>query len=273
MSTKGRAWSFYVLLNILAIALTWWAADRIGILWLMPFMLSINVLILTYGQLLNFSQLPAEPLLGHDHWGLSAMVDGLSEKIGVARPEVLLLKSSTPQALVFGRSRNSSKLYLSEGLLNKLNRDEMEAILAQQLVILKSSAGVSFYLLGAIGDLLFRVGQVLDRAVAWVFGLKSQVSAWPATPFMWTLQKLLIPKNLYFKADAQASKLIDQPQALASALWKLDSYSRTSPLPSVYVWSHMCSVSPLTERKPFRWLRTQPSMKSRIKNLLGYFPI
>lgn len=275
MITAGaRSWIFYVSLNVLIVALVWVAADRMGLLWIVPIMLSINLLVLTYGQLLDFSKLEGEEIAGHDRWSLHKIVKAASYKLQIPTPRVFLIPTQTPQALSFARSARHARIYVSEGLLERLTDDESAAILVQQMVALKMQAGVSFYFLGAWTDLLLRAGRAIDLSVSYLIGWKPQISVWPLTPVIWILQRLFIPKDIYLAMDRETAELLQSPEPLARALWKLESYAKTKPMPQSHlVWSHMCAVSPLREKRPWSWLKTQPHMKSRIKSLVGYYPL
>lgn len=275
VNAGARARFFYVLLNGLIIALVWWAADRAGLMWIVPIMLSINVVLLTYGQFLEFSNLEAEEISGFDRWGLYKIIQPLVTDLGIARPRIYLMPLQTPQALCYARTQKDSHIYLSAGLLDRLEEDELRAVVAQQLVAIKLQAGVGFYFLGATTDLIYRAGRFFDICFGWIFGWSPSLSAWPLSPCIWLLQRLFLPHNIYRQIDKLTAEILQKPEVLARALWKLESYAKTHPMPqqNLYVWSHMCAVSPLWERRPVLWLKTQPPMKSRIKSLVGYFPI
>ena len=74
------------------------------------------------------------------------------------------------------------------------------------------------------------------------------------------------------KLDRRTSTMIDSPEDLARALWKMESYAQTQPWRESWVFAHMCIVSPLSYRSLQNFLRTQPPLKRRIKDLVGRYP-
>lgn len=274
-----RAWIFYCVMNIFVVASVWMAADRIGLLWIVPIMLSINLILLTYGQVLHFLNLKAEPIKNFEQWPAAKTlqqksIQPLVQQLEIPMPKFWLLKTDTLQAITVGIRPNDTRIYLSRGLLEKMSEQELLAIVTQQLVATHYQAGIGFYFVAALSDLLCRFGNIFDRTTSWIFGLKLSLSNWLIAPLIRILQVCLIPKDIYNKIDRKTAELLANPQDLARALWKMESYSKTYPLiENQYVLSHACSVHPLPETKPLKWLRTHPDMKSRIKNLTGYFPI
>ena len=269
-----RAWIFYSAINILIVASVWMAADRIGLLWIVPIMLSINALLLTYGQVFQFSHLQAKPFEGIQQLSIYPKIQSLVQKLDIPMPQFWILQSPTLQAITVGLRPKDTRIYLSHGLINRLAENELLAIITQQLVAAEMHAGIVFYFVAAVSDLVFRIGAAFDKTLGWIFGIKMQLSTWLTTPVIWLLYKILIPKNLYSQIDQKTLEYIEPPQDLAMALWKMESYAKTLPLVQrQFVLSPACAVHPLPEYKPLTWLRTHPPMKSRIKNLVGYFPL
>jgi heat shock protein HtpX len=101
----------------------------------------------------------------------------------------------------------------------------------------------------------------------------SQLFTRTALPVVGLLLRLSIRPSFYLAADQLAAQLVNQPRELASALWKLESYSDTVPLKTPLSAAHVFIVSPLRESAWTRPLAAQPTTSLRIKKLIGYFPI
>ncbi|MCB0407580.1 MAG: hypothetical protein KDD34_05195, partial [Bdellovibrionales bacterium] len=93
------------------------------------------------------------------------------------------------------------------------------------------------------------------------------------SPLVSLFLRLEIGGSSYFKSDQLAAELNSNPHALAKALWKLHSYSLTTPLEAPIATSHLWMVSPLARKDWTSKFRIQPSIDRRIKNLVGYYPI
>jgi heat shock protein HtpX len=264
---------FLALLNaawILAAA-AW--LDRNEWLWITPFALSINFLLLAYDQVLTFSHLESRPIVGQDPWGLLKSVHRLSEQFAVRAPQVHLLDHPSAHIFSYAKTGRSTRLFVTKGLLDLLSPDEINAVLTFQMVAIQSSFTCLNYWVGAAIDLLLRVGNGAERAFAFVFGWTPPVKGWIIGPWIWLLQFMLVsPRDFQYLDSATAAKL-PHAEDLARALWKMEAYAQTRPWGEPWVFSHMCMVSPLTAKPIFRMLTAQPNLKSRIKRLVGRYPL
>lgn len=78
--------------------------------------------------------LGAEPADAEEHARLHNLVEGLSTNVGVPKPELHVLADPAPNALVYGRAPRQATLVVTSGLLERLNRVELEGVLARELV-------------------------------------------------------------------------------------------------------------------------------------------
>lgn len=273
VNPKWRVVIFLLLLNAAWIVAAWSWTDREHWLWIVPIALSINGLLLTYDQVLSFSRLHSQPMLGHDPWGVLKTVHRIAQKLKSREPEIFLIPHPAAQIFAYARSRRSTRLFITEGAINLLSPAEMEAVLTFQMLAKEHALTVLNYWTGAVIDLFYRAGLAFERAVAFVFGWSPKVSVWLVSPLLWVLRFFLLSPNDFQKLDRETANAIGSPEALARALWKMESYAQTKPLRESLVYSHMCIVSPLDWKSMLNLARVQPPMKRRIKDLLGRYPL
>ncbi|NJL24906.1 MAG: M48 family metalloprotease [Calothrix sp. SM1_5_4] len=273
MHPKVRVIVFLSLANAAWITAMWLWVDHSWWMWITPIALSINFLLLTYDQVLTFTRLHSEPLVGHDAWGLLKTVLALSESFQVEPPRLFLVSHPSAQVFCYGKSGRRTRLFVTEGLLKLLNPEELRAVLTFQLVAMNSSFNILNYWLGALIDLFFRVGRGLERAFAFVFGWAPPLAAWFVSPWTWLLHTTLLSPADFAKLDRETATRIDNPEDLARALWKMESYAQTQPWTDAWVFAHMCMVSPLAFRHVLKALHVQPPLKGRIKRLVGRYPL
>ncbi len=268
-----RVFLFLLLINASWIFAAWFWLERSQWLWVTPIALSINFLFLAYDQVLTFSHLESQKLLGQDPWRLLKIVNELSAKFDVRTPEVYLLQHPSAHIFAYAKSRRKPRLYVTEGLLKLLTHDELIAVLTYQMVAIQSSIAFLNYWLGAAIDIFLRVGQLLERLIAFIFGYTPPIKSVFVTPFIWIFQGLLISPWDYRRLDKATAEKVTSPEVLARALWKMEAYAQTKPWRDPWVFSHMCMVSPLAAKRAFRILRPQPALKSRVKRLVGRYPL
>ncbi len=271
MNPKWRMITFLVLINMAWLAATWAWTEREAWMWITPFALSINFLLLTYDQVLTFSHLTAQPLAGRDAWGILKSVHQQAEKVGVLAPQIFMIDSPSAQIFSYNRSRKHSRLFVTEGALRLLSASELEAAVTYQLVAIKCSMTVLNYWVGAVLDIVYRIGVAMGKATAFIFGWTPGIGAILVKPVLWLFKHLFFSAEDFRRMDSQTVSYLERPEDLARAMWKMDAYAQTQPLANSWIFAHMCLVSPL-EWKSVP-LQVQPPLKSRIKNLLGRWQI
>lgn len=273
LNPKVRVTLFVMVTNAAWIlAATAWL-DRSEWLWITPFALSINFLLLSYDQVLTFSHLESEPILGQDPWGLLKTVHQLSTQFEVQPPRVFLLRHPSAHVFSYAKTGHNARLFVTDGALKLLSPQELHAALTFQMVALKSSFAFLNYWLGASIDILLRLGRGMEKLCTIVFGWTPPIKSWFISPWIWLLQFFLLSPRDFQTLDSKTALKIAQPEDLARALWKMEAYAQTLPWNEPWVFSHMCMVSPLSAKPVFRTLRAQPSLRSRIKRLVGRYPL
>jgi len=101
---------------------------------------------------------------------LVSVVDRYAREVGVRMPEVGIFNSPAPNAFATGASRNSALVAVSTGLLQSMNRQEVEAVVGHEMTHVANGDMVTLTLLQGVVNtfVLFLarvVGQVVDRAV------------------------------------------------------------------------------------------------------------
>ena len=192
LNPKVRVVLFMVLLNgAWILAATAWL-NRTEWLWITPFALSINFLLLSYDQVLTFSHLESEPLVGQDPWKLLKLVHELSAQFEVKPPQVYLLRHPSAHIFAYAKTGHNTRMFVTEGLLNLLSPQELFAVITFQMVSMKTSFTCLNYWLGASIDILLRLGRGLERLCTLIFGWTPPIKGWFISPWIWLFQTLLL---------------------------------------------------------------------------------
>jgi heat shock protein HtpX len=207
----------------------------------------------------------------------------LAAASGTNMPKVALVESAIPNAFATGRSPNNATVAVHTGLLSIVNDDELEAVLAHELThvrnwdtltstIAATVAGAIAYLAqwgwllgGAYGS---SGGSNRNRQGGGIIGL---VLMMVLAPLAAMLVQLAISRTREYAADEGGAKLSGKPLALASALEKIDSWSKHRIPPGAT--SKNPAISSLYIINPFRGslitglFSTHPSTEKRIARL------
>ncbi|MFF0645108.1 M48 family metalloprotease [Streptomyces tendae] len=193
-------------------------------------------------------------------------------------PSIYLSPTGAPNAFAVGRTRGSSALCCTEGLLRLLDERELRGVIAHELghihnrdVLISSTVGA---LAGGVVSLLNLVwmtplGRSDEEGGSVLLGALTTVLL--GGPIAAALIRLAVSRSCEFRADAVGASLTGDPMALASALRKLDLGVNMLPLPPeprLQVRGHMMIVSPFRARNFMsRLLSTHAPTQERIARL------
>ena len=198
--------------------------------------------------------------------------------LGLKMPEVGVYQDDTPNAFATGRSKNSSLVSFSSGLLNRMNQNEIEAVVAHELSHIKNGDMVTLTLIqGVVNTFVFAISRIITNVV------RSSDNSYlnnPLTLFIVNiglqivLSILTTPIVAYFSrireynADAGAAKLIGKNKMIA-ALNKLELI--TSKESGLLESNSALSASGINENGEKNMVQelfaTHPSIKNRITAL------
>jgi len=207
---------------------------------------------------------------------LFSIVADLAQRASVPMPRVYLIPSETPNAFATGRNPNHAAVAVTQGILRILDRRELTGVLGHELShvfnrdILISSVAAT--IAGAISYLgtMFRWGAILggndsnNRGGNILFAFLVSI----VVSFAAMLIQLAISRTREFGADAGGARLTHDPEALASALLKLQRAGEANPMEHVNPsTAHMFIVNPLVGGGLMRLFSTHPPTEERVRRL------
>ena len=227
----------------------------------------------------------AMPIQKEDNPELYRLVENLCITAGLPLPKIYILDESQPNAFATGRDKNHAVVAVTRGLLEKLEKVELEGVIAHELshignkdmflqTIIVVLAGVvalisSWFLrISFLGGMRGRRGSGRGSAglILLILGILAAILA----PLAATLIRLAISRKREFLADATGALLTRYPEGLARALEKIskDSNSLRVASPST---AHLFISSPFKEEEKKQWLTglfmTHPPIEERMKAL------
>lgn len=210
---------------------------------------------------------------------LHTMVDRLCQLADSTKPRVAISNSDIPNAFATGRSPERSVVCVTRGLLHKLDRDEVEVVLAHELshvahrdVTVMTIAGVT----GVVAALMMRAGYYMSFARRGNNngGIPIQLAFLLVGAIVYGLSFLLIRSLSRYRelaADRAAAILTGAPSTLASALTKLSGDMSKIPekdLRSSASANHLALIPAASGKSSFGQLfSTHPSLDKRLAQL------
>jgi heat shock protein HtpX len=206
-------------------------------------------------------------------------VENLAIAAGLPTPKIYIIDDASPNAFATGRDPKHAVVAATTGLLNIMNKAELEGVIAHELSHVKNYdirlAGVVAVLVGFVAilsDLFIRAsffrdsddnkGNAIFLIVALVLAILSPIAA--------SLIQLAVSRKREYLADASGALLTRYPEGLASALEKLKN-DHTPPRSASNATAHLFIENPFDNKKVknlFTGLfNTHPPLDERIKIL------
>ncbi len=220
----------------------------------------------------------AKPVARRDNPELHRLVENLAIAAGAAQPEIYIVDDPSPNAFATGRSPDHSAIAVTTGLLQKLDRQELEGVLGHELshienrdTLIATTAAVLVGFVAILADIFMRLPQRSRRSdddrelrgVLYLVGLIFAILA----PIAVNLIQLAISRKREFLADASSALLTRYPEGLASALQKI-SNDRTPLRSAGSATAHLWIVNPLKSKEMVSNLfSTHPPIEERIQRL------
>lgn len=225
----------------------------------------------------------ARPATSKEDYLFSSVAENLSIGAGIPKPKLYMIEDSAPNAFATGRDINHATVCVTSGLLEKLNRTELEGVIGHEIshirnydMRLMSVVAVLVGMVTLLADWLLRSRiRVRERdseegnigAILMIIGLVLAL----LSPAVAQLIQLAISRRREFLADAGSAMITRQPSGLISALKKISADKE--PLEAANkATAHLYIVNPFKEEhKTVGWFanffNTHPPISERIKVL------
>jgi len=288
-SNVRKTWLLFTVFLIVVIGIGW-VFSRIyanpSILYFaVIFSVLMNVIAYWFSDKIVLKMARAIPIEHKSAPELYHIVENLSITAGLPMPKIYLIRENQPNAFATGRNPKHAVVAVTEGLLEKLDRSELEGVLAHELshvgnrdMLLSTVVVVLVGFISIISDMFLRsafwggLGRRDDReggqagAILMIVGIALSILA----PIAAMLIQLAISRKREFLADSSGALLTRYPEGLASALQKISSDSTPMRVAN-NTTAHLWLDDPFKGQKKTSWLRklfmTHPPVEERIKCL------
>ena len=226
----------------------------------------------------------ARPATKEEFPYLHNVVEGLSIAAGIRVPRCYVIEDTAPNAFATGRNPKNSVICVTTGLLQKLNRVELEGVIGHEMSHIKNYDILLQTLVVVMVGMVALLSDWIMRGMFWgggrrrssrdkggslggillIVGLVLAI----LSPIISQLVRLAISRRREFLADASSAQLTRYPAGLASALKKLAA--DTEPLEAANkATAHLYIVNPLKDIRGFvnKLFSTHPPIEERIAAL------
>jgi heat shock protein HtpX len=251
-----------------------------GMLVALVFAAVMNFVSYFYSDKIALAMYRAQPVTREELPRAYAAVGRLTQKIGIPMPKIYVIPTESPNAFATGRNPSHASVAVTHGILSLLTDEELEGVLAHELghvnnrdILISSVAATiagAITMLASMGRWAmifggFGGGDRDRRDGGGIVALLMLILA----PIAATLIQLAVSRSREYQADATGAHFTGNPYALASALQKLDAYSRRIPMQASPSTAHLFIIQPLLGMNFGSLFSTHPPIAKRIERLTG----
>ena len=252
-----------------------------GMLLALAFAAVMNFVSYFYSDKIALAMYRAQPVTREELPRAYAAVERLTQKIGLPMPKIYVIPTESPNAFATGRNPQHASVAVTHGILGLLTDEELEGVLAHELghvgnrdILISSVAATiagAITMLASMGRFAMIFGGMgggnnrEERGGGGLGALLMLILA----PIAASLIQLAVSRSREYQADATGAHYTGNPYALASALQKLDAYSKRVPMAASPSTAHLFIIQPLLGMNFGSLFSTHPPIAKRIERLTG----
>ncbi|HZS29040.1 MAG TPA: zinc metalloprotease HtpX [Candidatus Angelobacter sp.] len=261
------------LLTLLAIGIGDYFGGQNGMILGFAFAAVTNFISYFFSDKIALAMYRAQPVTREQLPRIYSVVEALTQKAGLPMPKLYVIPTDSPNAFATGRNPKHSSVAVTQGILQLLDDEELEGVLAHELGHVRNrdilTSSIAATLAGAI-TILARMGfwfglggdgRDRDRGGGLLMIILAPLAA--------MLIQLWVSRTREYEADATGAHITHNPYALARALQKLDAYSKRIPMAATPSTAHLFIVQPLFGMNLGNLFSTHPPIYKRIERLTG----
>jgi heat shock protein HtpX len=250
---------------------------RSGMAFALVMALAMNFFAYWYSDKLALSMSRAREVSYDQAPQLHAMIEKLARNAGLPKPKIYIMPGQTPNAFATGRNPEHSAVAVTEGLLQLLQRDELEGVIGHELGHIKNRD----ILISSVAAVMAGAISYLATMAQWamIFGgggsnddegrgnLVAMLVMMIVAPLAAAIIQMAISRSREYQADASGAKICGHPVSLANALQRLEEYNHRLPMKVNPATAQMYIVNPLAGGTMASLFSTHPPIQERIKRL------
>jgi len=281
MANQFKTGMLLIMMTGLFLVLGYLLAGQTGMFIALIFAGVMNISSYWYSDKVVLRMYRAQPLDRSQAPGLFDTVDRLARQAGLPMPQIYLIPESAPNAFATGRNPEHAVVAVTQGLMNMMNQDEIEGVLAHELghvknrdilisTIVATLAGAIMWIATIARFSAFFGGSDDDEGGLGIIGVLVMSMVAPIAAMV---VQMAVSRSREYLADATAASITGNPNGLASALSKLGGFSRSrAQVNASPATAHMFIVNPLTGKQMMNLFSTHPPIEERVARLMGSRP-
>lgn len=274
---------FLVIIAVLGAVIGYiWGSMWFGLIIALVAALIYIAIVFSSGDMLVLTMSRAKPVTKQDYPYLYHTLEGLVIAAGLKKkPKLYIIEDSALNAFATGKNPDNSYIVVTKGLVDRLNRQELEGVLAHELSHIRNYDIRVMMLAAVLVGVVVLISDLILRSFFWGGGRKDREDRGNAVilfiaillallaPLFAQLIRLAVSRRREFLADASAAMLTRYPEGLASALEKIKKDPKPLMKTANRAMAHLYIANPFRKTRGFltNLFSTHPPIEERIKKL------
>jgi heat shock protein HtpX len=218
----------------------------------------------------------AQPISYDEAPGLHQMVKKLCDRANLPMPRLYIVPSPGANAFATGRDPQHAAVAVTQGIVELLPEDELEAVIAHELSHVRNRDTLTQAVAATVAGAISYLAQMLQFGLMFGGDRDRQGGGNPIgilvavilAPLAASVIQMAISRAREFEADAGSAWLTGNPRALARALQRLEAGARQMPIEANPAFEPLLIINPFSGQFLSSLFATHPSTEARIQNLL-----
>ncbi len=232
-----------------------------------------------FSDKIALSMYGAQPVSREEAPRLYSILDFLCARGGLPMPKVYIIPTDSPNAFATGRTPQHASVAVTQGSLRLLDENELQGVLAHELAHVKNRDILISSIAATIAGIIMWIATMARFAMIFGGGSRDREEGSGGAlgglitiivaPIAAMLIQMWISRTREYEADHSGAEIVGNPYGLASALRKLDDYSKRIPMEASPSTAHMFIVHPFSGGGLMTLFSTHPPIPKRIERLMG----
>ncbi|EDX85597.1 peptidase, M48 family [Synechococcus sp. PCC 7335] len=229
-----------------------------------------------YSDQAALSAFKAQPIAREEAPELYERIEKLCDRAELPNPKLYVLPSESPNAFATGRDPEHAAIALTQGIIDLLPPDELDAVIAHELTHVRNRDTLTQAVAGTLSGSLTYLGRILTIGALYVpiarIGRRGNnplaiLFLLVIGPFSAGLLRMAISRTREYAADEGAAEITGNPLALVRALTKLEEIGQKVPIHGNPAFAPLFIVNPLSKEGLMKLFLTHPPTEDRIERL------
>ncbi len=275
-----KTFFLFALLTAILVAVGWVVGGYSGMIFFLILAGVLNFSSFWFSDKIALKASGAREVTADEEPRLHSIVDEVAHLAMIPKPSVYVINSDTPNAFATGRNANHAAVAVTTGIMRILDEREMRGVLGHELGHIRNHDILMSTVVATVAGAITMIAWMLQWSMIFGGGRRSSrdnplgIIALLATvilaPIAASLIRMAISRSREFQADATGARMVHDPEALASALLKLNQGVQMRPMAATgmtQAMAHLYIVNPLKGDGMSNLFSTHPPIEERVHRL------